>query len=187
MLRRSTNNLQYILKLLKANHQGYMGISIPDLFADDHQSAFQTHHLKYYETENSVLSDSQDLYTYMYSRETSQAFCEVLGQIIDQKLQMLETELKTDADNGPGALDIETWIKKMPKTNSKERNRLVQRILMLPNGEKESENKIELTAGQLMFIYRSLQNCGVILPDVGTGKLGIALEILTGKSHLVYQ
>ena len=190
-IRRASVNLEYVLSILKKQHNGFVGISLPDLFTVDPQSAAITHDLKYFLSAEHGVNDSSTLYTYMFSRETSQAFCQVLADLLTQKLKNLESEIKSEHDLQTDLLEkfnVDNWLKRMPKTNTKERMKLALQILGVRTEENEKEAVLKgWTAGELMFIFRALDNSGVIQRGLQTAKLAVAMEILTGRTHLKFQ
>ena len=187
---RSSANLESLIRLLRKQNEGYIGISLPDLFALDPQSAILTQDLNYLAASNPEGRKSKKVYTYMYSKDTSQAFCEVLAEKIDQKLKNLNAEIKPGEEAQSNLLieyDIANWLKKIPKTNSKERMKLALQILGLRTEENMQVDKVRWTAGELMLIFRAFENSGVIVPGLEITKLAVAMEILTGKTHLKFQ
>ncbi len=188
-LARSAANLKYIVNLLKEQRQGYIGLSIPDLFQVRPESALMTYDLKYFRKFEIEKGKPKTLYTYMYSRETSQAFSAVLVEKLEQKLNQLETELKVSSrekKNSLQEMDFEQWLKARPKANTKQKMKLALQILDLHTEGNVLEKKVSWTAGDLILIYRALEQCSAIIPKLNKNKIGVALEILTGKSHLKY-
>ena len=186
-LSRSATNVKTLLSLLKTSHKGYIGISLPDLFAVDPQSTLMTHDLKYFKAQQTDQRKYEHLYTYMYSKETSQAFCAVLVELLQRKMENLEFELANTSIAAPVAdIGIDQWLAVMPKTNTKERMKLAMQILGQPSGDTKLEMKVSWTTGELIFLFRSLQRCGIFIPKLDLSKITTAMGILTGKSIDTY-
>ncbi len=188
-LSRSATNVKTLLSLLKTSRKGYIGISLPDLFAVDPQSTLMTHDLQYFESQQMDKVKYEHLYTYMYSKETSQAFCAVLVELLERKMENLEFELANSsiAEKAPVAdIAIDQWLAAIPKTNTKERMKLAMQILGQPSEEAKLEKKVSWTTGELIFLFRSLQRCGIFIPKLDLSKITTAMGILTGKSIDTY-
>lgn len=184
-LRRSAANLKSLIALLKKHHGGYIGISLPDLFAVDPNSLIMTHDLEYFKLQETGDKKYKYQYTYMYSKETSQAFCGVLVELLEKKFENIEFELaQTGAPviNRMENLDIAQWLAAMPETNTKERMKIALQILGISNGDSGNEKKVSWTAGELIFIFRALGRCGIFIPELKQNKIAAAMSILTGKS-----
>jgi hypothetical protein len=188
-LSRSATNLKELLSLLKKSHDGYTGISLPDLFSVNINSALLTHDLNYFRSQETDNKKFSQLFTYMYSRETSQSFCAALIEILDKKMENLGTELNALQSSGLNALSglsLDKWLAAMPNTNTKERMKIALQILDVRNQKSKNEKKVSWTVGDLIFIYRALEQCAAIIPGLKKNRIAIALEMLTGKSHLKY-
>lgn len=190
LLMRSAVNLKNLLSLLKMNTDGYTGIRLPDLFAIHPQSALLTQDLDYFKSKETQENIIEHLYTYMYSRETSQSFCAVLVELLDRKLENLEFELSNKpviTNNNPLAdLNLKEWLAAMPKTKTAERMKIAFQILGIDEQDSSLEKKVSWSACELIFIFRALQRSGIIIPKLHHSKIATAMGILTGKSTDTY-
>lgn len=190
LVARSKNNLQQIVSVLRKNKDGFTGISLPDLFEFNPESILPTHDLNYLISRTGKVKRGSKLYTYMFSRETSQSFCVQLSDILEKKILTLANELDmTPSVSKVGkSSELENWMSRMPKkTNTKQRMMLALQILGVRSEEKMLHNKISYyTASDIIFVFRALQRGGIILKNLDVTKLAVALEILTGKSNTKY-
>lgn len=187
---RTSTNLKMILEVLKSQHDGYIGIGIPDLFSNDPDAVLLTCDFDKINKKTIAGKVAKGLYTHMYSLETSQAFSEILFTLLDGKYKNLETELNYLEEQDEVMtlqLNLKQWLAKMPKTDTKERMKLALQILGVRTDEGRSDKGVHLTTGEVMLVFRALESCGVIIPNLDSSKIAVAMEILSGKSHLVYQ
>lgn len=186
---RAATNIKSLLSLLKTTHRGYIGISLPDLFAVNPQSALMIHDLEYFNSQQTGKFKYEHLYTYMYSKETSQSFCAVLVELLERKLENIQSEITnpTVSTIDPLAdLNLKQWLAAMPKTKTRERMKIAFQMLGIKDEDDNLGMKVSWSAGELIFVFRALQRSGIFIPKLHLSKIATAMTILTGKSVDTY-
>lgn len=191
--KRSVINLKKALENLTLERKNNRGIYIPDLFAASPQSASLTANLN--DAKGYLLNPKKPgpLWTYMYSRTTSDSFNSIVSKIIREKIKEARFELGEIKSDEVGEynlvpLNIQQWLTLMPKKiETRDRMKVVFKILEIQDEDPVMKQKISWTVEDLMLIFRKLEECGITIKDNAIYKQAVAFAILTGKSSLDFQ
>jgi hypothetical protein len=156
-LKITTQNINWLISVLEEEHEGYSGIFLPDVQFE-------------------VTKQGKLHYTnLMFSKETSSHFCMAFTKLLRTKLVNLEESITiTDGDK------IDEYLNQMPHFNTKEKMKLVLKILNL----KDEPSTVTWGIGELIMLFQAMQQMEVIQKDLDKTKMAVAFKILTGKSEL---